>query len=81
MICDATLPILLKQLRLKNMHLNWRELAQQAEKLNWAHPQYLTALCDKEVSGREQQRIQTNIHDAKLPIGKTLDTFEFSKLT
>jgi DNA replication protein DnaC len=81
MISDATLPILLKQLRLKNMQSSWQEMAQRAEKLNWTYPQYLTSLCDKEVSSREQQRIQNNIYDAKLPIGKTLDTFEFGKLT
>jgi DNA replication protein DnaC len=81
MICDATLPILLKQLRLKNMHSSWQEVEQQAIQLKWTYPQYLTVLCNKEVSEREQQRIQNNVYDAKLPIGKTLDTFEFGKLT
>ena len=63
------------------MQSDWEEMAQQAEKLAWSYPQYLTALCDKEVSVREQQRIQNNIREAKLPIGKSLDTFEFGKLT
>ncbi len=81
MICDATLPILLKQLRLKNMQTSWQDLSHQAEKNSWTYPQYLTALCNKEVSEREQQRIQNNIRDAKLPIGKTLDVFEFKNLS
>lgn len=80
MINSATLPLLLKQLNLKNMRLNWEEIALRAEKLNWTYPQYLAALCDKEVSIREQQRIQDRIREAKLPIGKSLDTFDFSKV-
>jgi len=63
------------------MQSDWEKMAQQAEKQMWSYPQYLTALCDKEVSIREQQRIQNNIREAKLPIGKSLDTFEFGKLT
>jgi len=77
---SATLPFLLKQLHLKNMYSSWEEMALQAEKLNWTYAQYLAALCDKEVSVKEQQRIQANIRDAKLPVGKSLDTFEFGKL-
>jgi DNA replication protein DnaC len=81
MINSATLPFLLKQLHLKNINSSWEEMAQQAEKSSWSYPQYLTALCDKEVSVRVQQRIQENIRNAKFPTGKTLDTFEFGKLT
>ena len=80
MINSATLPFLLKRLCLKNIRSSWEEMAQQAVKLNWTYPQYLAALCDKEVSIREQQRIQNHIREAKLPIGKTLDTFKFDKL-
>jgi DNA replication protein DnaC len=81
MISSATLPLMLKQLRLKNMQSNWEEMAQQAESSHWTYPQYLATLCDKEVSVREQQQIQTRIREAKLPIGKTLDAFQFNKLT
>ena len=80
MISDTMLPTLLKKLQLKNIHANWQEMAWQAENLKWTYPQYLTALCDKEVSIREQQRIQEYIREAKLPIGKTLDAFEFNRL-
>jgi DNA replication protein DnaC len=80
MINSATLPFLLKQLRLGVMKLNWEETAKQAEKLHWTYPQYLTALCDKEMANREQMRIERNITEAKLPIGKTLDAFEFGKM-
>jgi DNA replication protein len=62
------------------MQSNWEEIAQQAEKHHWTYPQYLATLCDKEVAVKEQYRIQKHIQEAKLPIGKTLDTFEFGKL-
>jgi len=80
MISSATLPLMLKQLRLRNMQSNWEEMAKQAESSNWTYPRYLAALCDKEVSVREQQQIQSRIKEAKLPIGKTLDAFQFCKL-
>lgn len=80
MINNATLPILLKQLRLATIRENWKDVAIQAEKNHWTYSQYLTALCDREMAGREQNRIERNIKEARLPIGKTLDTFNFDKL-
>lgn len=80
MINSATLPSLLKELRLSVMRSDWEELAQQAEKLHWTYPQYLTALCDRELATRGQRRIQRHITDSKLPIGKTLDNFMFANL-
>lgn len=81
MIDSATIPFLLKQLRLSSMHTQWKELAQLAEEKHWTYPQFLAVLCDREVAGREQSRIQRNIVEAKLPIGKTIDTFKFAHLT
>ena len=80
MINAASLPILLRQLRLGTMRSTWETTAQDAEKAHWTYPQYLAALCAQEVANRDQQRIQRSITDAKLPIGKTLDTFVFDKL-
>lgn len=81
MVDSATLPFLLKQLHLSSMLLNWEDLAQQAEKLHWTYPHYLATLCDRELASREQRRIQQHIADAKFPVGKTLDAFEFSALS
>jgi DNA replication protein DnaC len=63
------------------MRTSWEEIAQQAEKHGWTYPQYLTALCDREMASREQNRIERNLLEAKLPIGKTLGSFEFGSLT
>jgi DNA replication protein DnaC len=81
MIDIATLPFLLKSLRLGSMRTDWQDLAEQAEKYRWTYPQYLATLCDRELANREQRRIEQILKDAKLPIGKTLDSFEFGKLS
>lgn len=79
MISSTMLPFLLKQLRLGTIRSKWQEIATQAEQLHWTYSEYLAALCDQELASREQRRIQKNIIEAKLPIGKRLDTFIFCK--
>ncbi len=81
MVNKSALPFQLKQLRLSVMRSSWEELAQEAENGRWQYPEYLATLCDRELSNREQSRIQRHITEAKLPIGKTLDRFEYNKLT
>lgn len=81
MLDTATLPFLLKNLRLGSMTTQWQELADQAERHHWTYPQYLAALCKAELTNREQRRVEQHLKDAKLPLSKTLDTFEFGKLT
>ncbi len=77
MLNTATLPLLLKQLGLPNMCANWEEQANNAQEQNWTYAQYLTVLSDKEAADRKQKRIRRHIKEAKLPVGKTLDTFDF----
>jgi len=81
MISTINLTSMLKQLRLSTMQSTWEETSTQAEAAHWTYPQYLTVMCDKELAVRDQNRIQRNILEAKLPLGKTLDTFDFAKLT
>ncbi len=81
MINTAELPTLLKQLRLSTIRNCYEEVSLLAEKQHWTYEQYLAVLCDKQQAYREQRRIQRHMIEAKLPIGKTLDSFEFSKLS
>lgn len=76
---NTVLTHLLKQLCLHEMRSNWEDLAQQAEECHWTYAQFLTTLCECEITGKQQRRIQRNLIDAKLPIGKSLDTFDFTK--
>ncbi len=77
---NATLSLLLKQLRLNNMQAKWEEMATKAEASHWTYSQYLATLCSQEIACRDASRIQRALLEAKLPIGKTLDTFVFEKL-
>ena len=76
---SAILPLLLKQLRLNTMATHWEEIADQAESNHWPYAKFLAKLADLEACDKKQRRIQRYIHEAKLPIGKTLDTFNFKE--
>ena len=72
-----TLPLLLKQLGLPCMYAQWEEVSGQAEKEGWTYPGYLETLVSRELANRQQNRIQRHIREARLPPGKTLDSFDF----
>lgn len=75
---QATLPLLLKQLHLASMYTQWEEISLQAAQEKWDYPQYLTALANYELASRRQKRIQRHLKESSLPLGKTLDTFDFA---
>lgn len=79
MFDQHTLPLLLKQLRLPTMCAQWDKEALEAEKAQWSYGQYLSVLSSLEIATRTQRRIQRFTTDSKLPVGKTLDTFNFSE--
>lgn len=74
---QASLPITLKQLNLPCMHSHWEAVALEAEQAHWAYPDYLATLANRELASRQQKRIARHIREASLPVGKTLDTFDF----
>lgn len=75
-----TLPILLRQLKLSTMANLWETYLDQAGKRGWDPAQYLAALCEEEVNQRYSRRIARNIKESKLPVGKTLSSFDFNML-
>ena len=81
MINKEVLSSQLKKLRLGAIQSNWETLSIKAEELHWTYPEYLAALCDIELAGRDSRRIERYLVEAKLPIGKTLDRYDFSKST
>jgi DNA replication protein DnaC len=76
----ATLPLLLKQLRLTSMGRHWEGLLQQAEHKGWTAAQYLSALCEQELADRDSRRIARYTKESRLPAGKTLASFDFSQI-
>jgi DNA replication protein DnaC len=73
----ARLELLLTDLRLPAIKLMWKKLAEQADKDGWPATKFLAALAELEVAERSRRRIERHLAEARLPIGKTLATFDF----
>ena len=78
---SATLPILLKQLKLSGMATFWESYLEKAEKQRWNPAQYLAALCEEEINQRYSRRVARYFKESKLPVGKTLSSFDFSHIS
>ena len=74
---DARVELLLAELRLPAVKLVWADLAAQADKEGWPAARFLAALAEHEVAERARRRIERHLAEARLPPGKTIDTFEF----
>jgi DNA replication protein DnaC len=53
----ATLPLLLKQLKLSTMARHWEALLPQAREKGWNGAEYLAVLCEQELAERYSRRI------------------------
>ncbi|MGQ9427691.1 ATP-binding protein, partial [Gilvimarinus sp. DZF01] len=73
----ASLPLMLKSLRLASMQKQWRALAEKAVSEHWAPEQYLVELCTIELATREDKRLHRYLKEATLPPGKQLGDFDF----
>jgi DNA replication protein DnaC len=73
----ATLPLLLKELRLTTMANLWEALAARAEEGRWTLGQYLAALCEEELIERERRRLARYLKESHLPPAKTLHHLDF----
>ncbi len=76
----ATLPMLLRQLRLPTMVACCDEVIDRAVQHGWPLQQTLATLCEYELAEREQRRLQRHLKEARLPVGKTLATFDMATL-
>src|ERR1700742_4667318 len=73
----ARIELLLAELRLPAVKLVWASLAAQADKEGWPAARFLAALAEHEIAERGRRRIERHLAEARLPPGKTLDTFDF----
>ena len=72
------LTLALNDLRLPAIKLVWPDLAARADKEGWPAARFLAALTEHEIAERANRRIARHLEEARLPPGKTLDTFDFS---
>lgn len=70
--------LILSDLRLPAIKAVWPELAIRADKEGWPAARFLAALAEHEMAERARRRIARHLDEARLPPGKTLDTFDFT---
>jgi DNA replication protein DnaC len=71
------LTIILNDLRLPAIKQVWPEIAARADKEKWPASRFLAALAEHEIAERDRRRIERHLGEARLPPGKTLDSFAF----
>lgn len=71
------LGLALSELRLPTIKAVWPDLAARADKEGWPAARFLATLAEHEVAERARRRIERHLDEARLPPGKTLDTFDF----
>ena len=76
-IDTARLSLLLNDLRLPAIKHVWPRFAEQADKEGWPAARFLAAIAEHELAERDRRRIERHLAEARLPPGKTLDTFDF----
>jgi DNA replication protein DnaC len=70
------LTLALNDLRLPAIRLVWPDLAARADEEGWPAARFLAALAEHEIAERANRRIRRHLEEARLPPGKTLDTFD-----
>src|ERR1700741_2368975 len=83
----ARIELLLAELRLPAIKLVWASLAAQADKEGWPAGRFLAAWAEHEIAERSRPHgsspwaegpgLERHLAEARLPPGKTLDSFEF----
>ena len=71
------LSFILNELRLPAIKVIWPEFTERADKEGWPATRLLAALTEHEMAERDRRRIERHLSDARLPPGKTLDSFAF----
>lgn len=68
----------LRELKLPAFAEHWRRLGEEAQRRRLDHARYLADLAHLEVTSRQERRIARRVKEARFPVLKTLDAFDFS---
>jgi DNA replication protein DnaC len=71
------LSLILNELRLPAIKLVWPGFTERADKEGWPAARLLAALAEHEIAERDRRRIERHLSEARLPPGKTLESFSF----
>jgi DNA replication protein DnaC len=75
---SAILSAYLKQLKLPTIARSYVQIARESRLADKSHEEYLLALLEAEVGQREVSRQKLRLSNARFPIVKTLDAFDFA---
>jgi len=70
----------LDELCLTTVRKRYPDIAQKARKDSWEYEQYLLEVVQEESEIRRSRRIERLLHQSRLPLEKSLDTFELKRL-
>ena len=76
----ARLPLLLGELRMPTIAKLWQAFTERADREGWPSARLLATLAELELAERVQRRIQRHLLEARLPPGKTLDSFDVASV-
>ena len=76
----ASLPLLLRALRLPTIAREHANAIRRAEAENWGYARFLSYLFEAEGNDRLQRKIQRQLKESNLPAGKTLESLDDQKL-
>ena len=76
-IDEGRLSLMLNDLRLPTIKQVWSDFAARSDKEGWTAARFLSALAEHELAERARRRIERHLEEARLPPGKTLDSFDF----
>ena len=69
------LGIMLNELRLPSMKVMWADFAARADKEGWPAARFLGTLAEHGLAERAAD-LERHLVEARLPLGKTLDSFD-----
>ena len=70
----------LRELHLPSFRTSYEELARQAERETYSYEHFLLELCARECQERRTKRIDRLLRQARLPLEKSLETFDLKRL-
>lgn len=71
------LTLILNDLRLPAIKQAWPDIASRADREQWPAARFLSRLAEHEIAERDRRRIERHLAEARLPPGKSLDSFAF----
>lgn len=71
------LTLILHELRLPAIKQAWPDIAAHADREQWHAARFLARLAEHEIAERDRRRIERHLAEARLPLGKSLDSFAF----